>query len=293
MFCYFHISIAGSEPKTVVFELYDDKCPKTCANFMALCQAQGKAKRGESVATYRGTLFHRIIPQFMIQGGDFTSFDGKGGHAHPSTNDGKLTFNDECFDISHDQAGILSMANKGKNTNGSQFFITLGKTLHLNGKHVAFGRVVQGINVVHEIAKVETEGDRPVAMQRVVIVDCGIGTGDEKDKSGSSSDSSSSGSSSTSSSRHARKRKHKSKSKKRRHKRDRDDNSSHKKSKKRRSSHSKHSSKRHRRDEYKRKKKDKRSHRHRRDRSSSSDDDHRRHSSKRRNGSMIDDSPVS
>jgi len=283
MFCYFRISIAGSELQTVVFELYNDKCPKTCSNFIALCQAPGKAKRGGDVATYRDTIFHRIIPQFMIQGGDFTSFDGKGGHAHPSTNDGKLTFNDECFDISHDQAGILSMANKGKNTNGSQFFITLGKTLHLNGKHCAFGKAVKGINVVHEIAKVETEGDRPVAMQRVVIIDCGIGTGDEKDdSSGSSSDSSSSGSSSTSSSRHARERKHKSsKSKKRKHKRDREDDSSHKKSKKR-SSHSKHS-RRHKSD--KRKKKDKRSHhRHRRERrsSSSSDDDHRRHSSKKK-----------
>jgi len=288
MFCYFHISIAGSEPQTVVFELYNDKCPKTCQNFIALCQAPGKAKRGGSVATYRGTLFHRIIPQFMIQGGDFTSFDGKGGHAHPSTNDGKPTFNDECFDISHDQAGILSMANKGKNTNGSQFFITLGKALHLNGKHCAFGKVVRGVGVVHEIAKVETEGDRPVAMQRVVIIDCGVGTGNNKDGSGgSASDSSSNSSSSTSSSRNDRKRKHKSsKSKKRRHKRDRDDDSSHKKSKKRRSSHSKHSSKRHKRDEYKRKKKDKRSHRHRRERSSSSssssDDDHGRHSSKKK-----------
>lgn len=284
MFCYFQISIAGSEPQTVVFELYNDKCPKTCANFIALCQAPGKAKRGGSIATYRGTLFHRIIPQFMIQGGDFTSFDGKGGHAHPSTNDGKPIFDDECFDISHDQAGILSMANKGKNTNGSQFFITLGKTLHLNGKHTAFGKVVRGIDVVHEIAKVETEGDRPVAMQRVVIIDCGIGTGDN-DSSGSGSESTSSSSSSSSSSRNDRKRKHKSsKSKKRRHKRVRDDDSSHKKSKKKRSSHSKHSSKRHKRDEHKRKKKDKRSHRHRREKSSSSssDDDHHRHSSKKK-----------
>ena len=284
MFCYFQISIAGSEPQTVVFELYNDKCPKTCANFIALCQAPGKAKRGESIATYRNTQFHRIIPQFMIQGGDFTSFDGKGGHAHPSTNGGKPIFDDECFDISHDQAGILSMANKGKNTNGSQFFITLGKTLHLNGKHTAFGKVVRGIDVVHEIAKVETEGDRPVAMQRVVIIDCGIGTGDN-DSSGSGSESTSSSSSSSSSSRNDRKRKHKSsKSKKRRHKRVRDDDSSHKKSKKKRSSHSKHSSKRHKRDEHKRKKKDKRSHRHRREKSSSSssDDDHHRHSSKKK-----------
>ncbi|KAL7524904.1 hypothetical protein ACHAXR_000767, partial [Thalassiosira sp. AJA248-18] len=185
MFCHFRISIAGSPPKTVVFQLHTDKCPKTCDNFIALCQSSVTAKRPSSKMlpsthnvnavqpTYRGTEFHRILPGFMIQGGDFTNFDGSGGYAARQP-----TFPDENFGTSHDREGILSMANRGKNTNGSQFFITLGKTLHLDGKHVAFGHVVRGMEVVHEISKVETEGNngRPVMLQRVVIVDCGSGT---------------------------------------------------------------------------------------------------------------------
>jgi cyclophilin family peptidyl-prolyl cis-trans isomerase len=126
----------------------------------------------------------------MIQGGDFTSFDGKGGYAHPSTNSGQPTFPDENFSISHTSEGILSMANRGKNTNGSQFFITLNKCLHLDGKHVAFGKVVEGMEVVRDIAMVETEDDRPVKMQRVVIVDCGEGWGKELHNGSTSSDSS-------------------------------------------------------------------------------------------------------
>ncbi len=93
----------------------------------------------------------------MVQGGDFTNFDGSGGYAHPSTNSARRTFNDETF-LSHSSEGILSMANRGKNTNGSQFFITLGNCLHLDGKHVAFGKVVKGMEVVRDIGGVETEG---------------------------------------------------------------------------------------------------------------------------------------
>jgi peptidyl-prolyl isomerase G (cyclophilin G) len=139
--------------------------------------------------TYRGTEIHRIIPNFMIQGGDFTSFDGKGGYAHASTNPGQQAFADENFSISHSSEGILSMANRGKNTNGSQFFITLNKCLHLDGKHVAFGKVIEGMEVVREIAMVETENDRPSKMQRVVIVDCGEGRGKEMHNDSSSGDS--------------------------------------------------------------------------------------------------------
>ena len=143
----------------------------------------------------------------MIQGGDFTSFDGKGGFAAPTTNDGKPTFPDECFDISHDREGILSMANRGRNTNGSQFFITLGKALHLDGKHVAFGRVVRGMDCVRRIAQVETDGNgKPVLMQRVVIVDCGVGTGDKGSSDSSSSSSTCSSRSSVSSKRTKKKR---------------------------------------------------------------------------------------
>ena len=282
MLCHFRISIAGSPPQTVVFQLYPDKCPKTCDNFISLCQSSAIAKRPSSSSirgkdhaptpTYRGTEFHRIIPGFMIQGGDFTNFDGKGGCAAPTTNQGNHTFEDENFDISHDQEGILSMANKGKNTNGSQFFITLGKALHLDKKHVAFGKVVRGMEVIREASQVETEGDngRPCMMQRVVIVDCGIGTGDE-DKSVDSDSSSSSSSSASSSVNDSRKRKRSrsSKSKKKRKKRSGmyDDEYQHKKKKSRSSKHRSKSSKRkhYKEDDCKRKKKrsDKTSHRHR------------------------------
>lgn len=247
MFCHFRVSIAGSPPRTIVFQLRPDKCPKTCDNFVTLCQSPATAKRPSAPAqptaqpTYRGTEFHRIIPKFMIQGGDFTKFDGTGGYCAPSTNDGRQTFADENFDISHDREGTLSMANRGKNTNGSQFFITLGKTLHLDKKHVAFGHVVRGMDVVHEISRVETEGDngRPSMLQRVVIVDCGLGTGGDDGKSDDGSESSDSGSSSSYSSRSSslerKRKKRKRSSSKRRHKRRREDedDASYKKKKKR------------------------------------------------------------
>jgi cyclophilin family peptidyl-prolyl cis-trans isomerase len=187
--------------------------------------------------TYRGTEFHRIIPGFMIQGGDFTNFDGTGGHAAPTTNNGLPTFNDENFAISHSSEGILSMANRGRNTNGSQFFITLNKTLHLDGKHVAFGRVVEGMEVVREVGRVETEGDngRPVRLQRVVIVDCGEGMGGDIEKN-SNEDSSRS-----SRSERRKRKKHHSKRKRKKHDRHYEDESENRKK------HSKHS-KRHKRD---------------------------------------------
>ena len=258
MFAFFRVSVAGSTPQTIVFKLDNDKCPRTCDNFITICQSRAKAVRPSSSESsshnviepsYRGTEFHRIIPGFMVQGGDFSNFDGKGGFAAPTTNDGKSTFPDECFDISHDREGILSMANKGKNTNGSQFFITLGKALHLDGKHVAFGTVVRNMECVKQIAQVETDGNgKPVAMQRVVIIDCGIGTGDDD---GSVSGSSSSSCSSSDDS-FKKKRRRSGKSKKRKKKRS-------------------HSSHRRRRDDddddsrrkHKKKSKEKTSHRHR------------------------------
>mmetsp|Transcript_10657 Transcript_10657/g.19263 ORF Transcript_10657/g.19263 Transcript_10657/m.19263 type:complete len:322 (-) Transcript_10657:1147-2112(-) len=304
MFCHFRISIAGSPPQTVVFQLNPDKCPTTCDNFIALCQSSATAKRPSSSSTasssthdvvqptYRGTDFHRILPGFMIQGGDFTKFDGSGGYAAPSTNKGQTTFPDENFDISHDREGILSMANRGKNTNGSQFFITLGKTLHLDGKHVAFGHVVRGVEVVREVSKVETEGDngRPVMLQRVVIVDCGLGTGDDGDSdSGSSSSSSSSESSSL-----ENRRKRSSSKKKHRRRKDEEDEASHKKRKRSRdrSSRSKNRKRRDKDDcsrdhKHRKHSKDKSSHRHRsRNYSSSSEEGERHgHSSEKRHKS--------
>jgi peptidyl-prolyl isomerase G (cyclophilin G) len=172
-FCFLHISIAGGHPQRIVIQLFRSIVPKTCDNFASLCAAPGRTTPSKPIPTYRGSIFHRVVPQFMVQGGDFTQFSGTGGHA---ANGG--TFADESFQITHDCAGVVSMANKGKDTNGSQFFITLQATPHLNNKHVAFGRVIEGMNVVQSMATdVELEGTKPTAMQKIVIVDCGLGKG--------------------------------------------------------------------------------------------------------------------
>ena len=267
MFAFFRVSVAGCTPQTIVFKLDNDKCPKTCDNFIAICQSRAKAFRPTSSTsashdavepTYRGTEFHRIIPGFMAQGGDFSKFDGTGGFAAPTTNDGKATFPDECFDISHDREGILSMANRGKNTNGSQFFITLGKAQHLDGKHVAFGSVVRNMECVKQIAQVETDANgKPVAMQRVVIIDCGIGTGDDDPDSNSSSSSSICSVSSKKKRRH-RSRKYESSSRKKKRKRSR---SSHRRQRDSDSDEDNDSSRKH-----KKKSKEKTSHRRREER---------------------------
>eukprot|EP00555_Chaetoceros_dichaeta_P009145 CAMPEP_0198255534 /NCGR_PEP_ID=MMETSP1447-20131203/5630_1 /TAXON_ID=420782 /ORGANISM="Chaetoceros dichaeta, Strain CCMP1751" /LENGTH=152 /DNA_ID=CAMNT_0043941921 /DNA_START=101 /DNA_END=556 /DNA_ORIENTATION=- len=141
--CYFRISIAGKDPQTIHINLDTQTCPKTCANFLSFCTAPPTNNpKSKSPKTYHNTIFHRIIPGFMVQGGDYQNFDGTGGESFH----GDLT--DENFILKHTQAGILSMANRGKNTAGSQFFITLGKASHLDGKHVAFGSVCEGMDVV-------------------------------------------------------------------------------------------------------------------------------------------------
>ena len=173
--CHFLVSVAGEKPQKIVFELATDVAPKTCDNFASFCQSKEPSK------TYKGTQFHRIIPGFMAQGGDYQNGDGTGGEAFHGS-----TLIDESFALKHDAPGVLSMANKGRNTAGSQFFITLGKSQHLDGKHVVFGRVIAGMNVVEEMAKVETEKDRPTSMQKIVIVDCGAGDGSVLDDSSGS-----------------------------------------------------------------------------------------------------------
>jgi cyclophilin family peptidyl-prolyl cis-trans isomerase len=140
---------------TIVVELYRDKAPKTVENFIKL------AKQG----FYNGIAFHRVIPNFMIQTGD-PNGDGTGGPGY--------TFEDEFSpDLRHDGPGVLSMANRGPNTNGSQFFITLAATQWLDGKHTVFGRVVEGMPVVEQIGAVERDArDRPltkVTMKQVTI----------------------------------------------------------------------------------------------------------------------------
>ncbi|EGG04584.1 uncharacterized protein MELLADRAFT_37272 [Melampsora larici-populina 98AG31] len=180
---FFDFSIHQGEPRRVIFELFKDVVPKTVENFRALCTGERgmSTQNPETPLWFKDSVIHRIVPGFMIQGGDFIQHNGKSGE---SIYGGE--FEDENFDLKCDREGrvifshecyqLLVMANKGPNTNQSQWFITLRPVEHLNDKHVVFGRVQSGFDVIESIATVETDPKkhRPLGGYDVVkIVHCG------------------------------------------------------------------------------------------------------------------------
>ncbi|OEL17913.1 Peptidyl-prolyl cis-trans isomerase CYP19-4 [Dichanthelium oligosanthes] len=168
---FFDIRIDGKPAGRIVLGLFGKTVPKTAENFRALCTGEkGVDKQGKPMY-YKGTTFHRIIPGFMIQGGDFIHGDGTGAESIY----GGALFPDENFKLNHTHAGTLSMANVGKDSNGSQFFITTVKESrlpkNLDGLHVVFGKVLDGMEIVH---KIEAQGQSTgVPKAKVVIVNSG------------------------------------------------------------------------------------------------------------------------
>ncbi|CAN6481373.1 unnamed protein product [Victoria cruziana] len=163
---YFDINIGGAPAGRIVMELFADVTPRTAENFRALCTGERGIGRSGKPLHYKGSIFHRVIPNFMCQGGDFTDGNGTGGESIYGSK-----FADENFIKKHVGPGILSMANAGPGTNGSQFFICTAKTEWLDGMHVVFGHVVQGMDVVRTMEKIGSSSGR--TSRRIVIADCG------------------------------------------------------------------------------------------------------------------------
>ncbi|KAJ2083890.1 heme binding [Coemansia sp. RSA 988] len=162
---FFNVSAKGKSLGKISMVLRSDVVPKTAENFRVLCSGE----KSEEGLSFKGSKFHRVIPQFMLQGGDFTNHNGTGGKSIYGAK-----FPDENFKLLHDKPGLLSMANAGPNTNGSQFFITTVPCPWLNGKHVVFGRVAddKSMNVVKEIEALGSTNGK--TSTPITIEDCGV-----------------------------------------------------------------------------------------------------------------------
>ncbi len=163
---YFEVAIDGQTAGRIVFGLFGEVVPKTAENFRALCTGESGTTKNGIERTYKGSKFHRVIPNFMLQGGDFTNHNGTGGESIYG-----VKFNDENFKIRHTGPGFLSMANAGPNTNGSQFFITTVPTPWLDGHHVVFGKVLEGMELVREVEKLGSQSG--TTSKNITIVDSG------------------------------------------------------------------------------------------------------------------------